>query len=102
MHPDSNTQHTKIEITIFPSILMFISPTITVIAQHYIGLQKNSPAKNSLCSRSTAPYKAQDFLGECDTLFFIDHERVKPDRIADLYRIADILHEDVGDPFVAV
>ena len=102
MHPDINTQHTRVEIRIFPSIVTFISPTITVIAQHYIGLQKKNPSKNSRYSRSTTPRKAQDFLSECDTLFFIDHERVKPDRIADLYRIADILHEDVGDPFVAV
>jgi hypothetical protein len=101
MHPEINTQHTKIEKTIFPSIVTFISSTITVIVQHYIGLQKNSRAKNSLYSRSTTPSKAQDFLSECDTLFFIDHERVKPDRFANLCRIADILHEYVSDPFVA-
>jgi len=100
MHPEINTQHTKIEITIFPSIFTFISPTITVIAQDYIGLQKNC-LKKHLDSRSTTLCKAQNLLSECDTLFFIDHERVKPDRIANLYRIADILHEYVGDPFVA-
>jgi hypothetical protein len=42
MHPDINTQQIKIERGIFQSIFTFISPTITVIAQHYIGLQKNT------------------------------------------------------------
>jgi hypothetical protein len=53
-------------------------------------------------SRSTTPCQAQDFLSECDTLIFINHERVKPGRITNLYRIANILHKYIGEPFIAV
>ncbi len=40
MHPEINTQHTKIETRIFLSIFTSISPTITLIVHHYIGLEK--------------------------------------------------------------
>jgi hypothetical protein len=102
MHPEINTQHTKIKTRIFLSIFTSISPTITLIVHHYIGLQKNCPAIKHPDNRITSPCKAQDLLSECDTLLLIDHECVKPDRIADLCRIADILHEYAGDPIIAL
>lgn len=102
MHPEMNTQHTKIETTILQSIFTSFSPTITLIVQRYIGLQKKLSGKKYVDNRLAAPCKAQNILCECDTLTFIVHDGVKPDRIAYFYGVADILHENVGDPFIAL
>ena len=102
MHPEINTQHTKIETTILQSIFTSFFLTITLIVQRYIGLQKKIVLKKHDDNLLTVPYKAQNILCECDTLTFIDHEGVKPDRIAYFYGVADILHENVGDPFIAL
>ena len=105
MHPVINTQHIKIEVRIFPSIFSFISHTLTVIAQQYIGLQKRLtkkiPCKNLWIVRLTTVCQAKDLLSEFDTLLFICHECIKPDRIVNFYRIADVLYEYIGDPFIA-
>jgi hypothetical protein len=51
---------------------------------------------------STFPGNAHYFLSEGYTLFFINHERVKSDRIAYHNRVPDILDKDIGDSFIAV
>ena len=44
------------------------------------------------------PCDLQDLLCQRDTLLFIGHECVEPHGVVDFNRIADILHEKIGDP----